>query len=400
MTTTNALACNLCGHLAHNLCGHLMEAHGMDESEYDGETVSPALDAAFAAHAKGRKRTPVTGSHKLTTKFAGVELPVNTDVPLEACLPLPEGYSVPRYGKLAAAVETVTKRVMGGKVRPVWVWGPPGTGKDAVIWAISAKTRTPAVTFNISPSADVEGWIAVRALSDKGTHWEEGALLKALRDGYVTPSGRRVPMLIILSDLDRATRAQMEPLRAILDSLGGRIQGPDGRVHKVLEGTRIVATANTSGGGDTTGRYTSTPVDTSLMDRVTFKVAFANMDSRDEEPIIRAKYSALCARFTEVAPTVMRATTAIRDAITKGDLYMDFGHRTVCAWLDAIENEASFYTGRDASKVIRAGLQDVLAGCPNDDTREQLKLLVDPHLRGGAVEEGDTSHISRDPLGV
>lgn len=394
------IACTICGFTAHNLVPHVMEAHGLGEDDYDGETVSPALDAAFTAHAKGKKRTPVTAATKLTTRFAGVELPVNVDVPVSACLPLPEGYSVPRYGKLAAAVETVTKRIMGSKVRPVWVWGPPGTGKDAVVWAISAKTRTPAVTFNISPSADVEGWIAVRALSDKGTYWEEGALLKALRDGYVTPSGRRVPMLIILSDLDRATRAQMEPLRAILDSLGGRIQGPNGVVYPVLPGTRIVATANTSGGGDATGRYTSTPVDTSLMDRINFAVTFTNMDSRDEEPIVRAKYAALVARFPEVTGVVMRATTAIRDAITKGDLYMDFGHRTVCAWLDAVENEAEFYTGRDASKVLRAGLQDVLSKCPNDDTREQVKVLVDPHLKGGAVEEGDTTHISSDPLAV
>jgi MoxR-like ATPase len=392
------IKCTICGHAAHYIAPHLLESHGLSVEEYEGETVSPALEAAFAAHAKGRKRTPVGADHKLTTRFAGVELPVATDVPVEACLPMPEGYAVPRYGKLAAAVETAVKRLTGAKVRPVWIWGPPGTGKDAVVWALSARTRAPAVTFNISPSADVEGWIAVRALSDKGTHWEEGALLKALRDGYVTPSGRRVPYIVILSDLDRATRAQMEPLRAILDSLGGRIQGPDGRVHKVLPGTRVVATANTSGGGDTTGRYTSTPVDTSLMDRVNFAVTFHNMDSRDEEPIVRAKYSALCARFTEVPGVVMKATTAIRDAIVKGDLYMDFGHRTVCAWLDAIENESEFYGGRDASKVIRAGLQDVLAKCPNDETREQLKLLVDPHLKGGAVEEGDTSHISKDPI--
>ena len=46
----------------------------------------------------------------------------------------------------------------------------------------------------------------------------------------------------------------------------------------------------------------------------------------------------------------------------------------------------------------RPGLQDILAGCPNEDTRESLKRLVDPHLKGGAVDEGDTSHISNDPL--
>ena len=122
------------------------------------------------------------------------------------------------------------------------------------------------------------------------------------------------------------------------------------------------------------------------------------MDIRDEEPILRAKYPALAARFPDLIPTVMRATTAIRDAVEKDEVFMDFGHRTVSNWMDAISVESTFYNGKDAAKVIRAGLQDVLAGCPNEDTREAVKRLVDPHLKGGAVDEGDTSHISRDPL--
>ena len=132
-----------------------------------------------------------------------------------------------------------------------------------------------------------------------------------------------------------------------------------------------------------------------MLDRFTFKVTFSNMDPRDEEPILRAKYPALAARFSDLIPTVMRAVTAIRDAVEKDEIYMDFGHRSVCNWMDAVSAEAQFYAGKDAARVMRAGLQDILAGCANDDTREALKRLVDPHLRGGAVEEGDTSHIER-----
>lgn len=400
MTTTNApLSCELCGHKAHALAPHLMEAHGLGVEEYEGETVSEALEAAFAAHAKGKKRVPFTGT-SVTARFAGIELPVALDVPESACQPLPQGYAVPQFGKLADDIRRVAVRVAAGNRKPIWVWGPPGTGKDAVFAALSAKMRRPSVVFNIAPDVDVSGWLATRALGKDGTYWEEGPLLRALRDGYVTPSGRRVPYLVVLSDLDRATRSQMEPLRAILDSLGGRVQAADG-MHRVLPGTLVVATANTSGGGDTTGRYTASPVDTSVLDRFTFKVAFHNMDGRDEEPILRGKYAALCARFPELLTTVMRATTALRDAIAKGDVYMDFGHRSVCNWMDATSAEAACdLRTKDGSKVLRAGLQDILAGCPNDETREQVKVLVDPHLKGGAVEEGDTSHISSDPLGI
>ena len=393
------IKCNLCEFSGHYLANHLLEVHGTPVDDYDGETVSPALEAAFEASVKGRKRTAIGA--ELSTVFAGVTFPVNTDVPASACRPLPEGYVVPRHGKLADDIRRVAVRLAAGRSKPIWVWGPPGTGKDAVFDAISARTRRPTVVFNISPSADVSAWIATRAFSKEGTSWEEGLLLRALRDGYTAPNGRRVPYIVVLSDLDRATRSQMEPLRAIIDSLGGRIMGPDGRSHSVLPGTTVVATANTSGGGDNTGRYSATPVDTSVLDRFTFKVTFHGMDARDEEPILRGKYPTLAARFPELLPAVMRATVAIRDAVEKEDLFIDFGHRSVCNWMDATAAEAACAPGvKDFSKVLRAGLLDILAGCPNDDTRESLKRLIDPHLKGGAVDEGDTTHISSDPLGV
>lgn len=392
------LKCSLCAFEAHLLTNHLLEAHGVTEESYDGDTVSPELDAAYEASVKGRRRTAFKGTEGVKVSFAGIPFALNVDVPVGGCLPMPANYAVPQFGKLAAAVRAVAVRVAAGNNKPVWIWGPPGTGKDAVCAALSARTRRPAIMFNIAPDVDVAAWLDTRAFSATGTYWEEGPLLKAIRDGYLTPSGRRVPYLIVLSDLDRASRGQMEPLRAILDSLGGRIQSQSG-MHKVLPGTLIIATANTSGGGDTTGRFSSTPVDTSILDRFTFKVTFTDMDSRDEEPLIRAKYPDLCARFPELLPTVIRATTAIRDAVKKEDLYLDFGHRSVSNWMDATAAEAACAPGvTDYSRMLRAGLQDVLAGCPNDDTRESLKKLVDPHIRGGAVDEGDTSHISRDPL--
>lgn len=389
--------CSLCAHEAHYLVPHLAEAHNLREEEYEGEVTSPALEAAFEAASKGKRRGALDTSRGPVARFAGIELPVTLDVPASACLPLPPGYAVPKFGKLADAVRRVAVRVAAGNSKPIWVWGPPGTGKDAVFAAISATLRRPAVVFNIAPDVDVSGWLATRALGPQGTYWEEGPLLKSLRDGYVGPDGKRTPYIVVLSDIDRATRAQMEPLRAILDSLGGRVQAADG-MHRVLPGTLVVATANTAGGGDTSGKYTATPVDTSVLDRFTFKVTFSNMDPRDEEPILRAKYPALAARFSDLIPAVMRATIAIRDAIEKEEIFLDFGHRSVCNWMDAVSAEAAFYPGKDSGKVLRAGLQDLLAGAPNEDTREALKRLIDPHLKGGAVEEGDTSHIGRSNL--
>jgi MoxR-like ATPase len=393
-----ALVCALCGHeTPHYLGDHLAEEHDLRESDYTGGPVtSPELDAAYEAHYKGKRRRAPDVS-KLTVTMSNVTLPVNVDVPAEACRPMPGNYRVPVYGKLADAVRRVVVRYAHGNGKPIWVWGLPGTGKDAVFDALSAQLRRPCMVFNIAPDVDIAAWLAARAFSTEGTFWEEGQLLKALRDGYTAPNGKVYPYLIVLSDIDRASRAQMEPLRAILDSLGGRVMAPNG-MHKVLPGTVVVATANTSGSGDSSGRFTSSPVDVSIMDRFTFKVTFTDMDPRDEEPILRAKYPNLAARFPDLIPTVLKATASVREAIQKDEIAMDFGHRTVCNWMDATSAEAVYYPTADSGKVLRAGLQDILSGCPDEDTREAFKRLVDAHIRGGAVDEGDTSHISNNPL--
>lgn len=399
------IKCMLCDHKGHSLVAHIRDAHGMGEDEYEGETVSPEALAAFEDSVKGTRRTPLShekaqemGTKGIPVTFAGVDLCMDPRVPADGCLPMPAGYVVPKHGRLAAAVRSVAVRVAYGNNKPIWIWGKPGTGKDAVCAAMSARLRRPAIVFNVAPDVDVAAWLDTRAFTKDGTFWEEGPLLRALRDGFMCPDGRRVPYIIVLSDLDRASRGQMEPLRAILDSLGGRIQAQSG-MHKVLPGTLVIATANTSGGGDTSGRYSATTVDTSILDRFTFKVLFADMDERDEEPILRAKYPQLTARFPELLGAMMRCIAAIREASDKDEVFIDFGHRTACNWMDATTAEAAASPrSTDWTRILRLGLADVLNGCPNADTAEAVKRLCDPHIKGGVVEEGDTSHINSDPL--
>lgn len=394
------LKCTVCGFEAHYLASHILEAHDMSPEEYEGPLASPTLEAAYESANKGRRRAPYKAQQALTVEFAGVEHPVNTTVPASACLQYPEGYRTPTRGKLAAAIRSISARVAYGEAKAIWVWGPPGTGKDAVFAAISATTRRPAKVFNIAPDVDITSWIETRAFDREKTYWEEGPLLKALRDGYTTPDGTVVPYLIVLSDLDRATRGQMEPLRAILDSLGGRIQSSSG-MHKVLPGTLIVATANTAGGGDPSGRYSATVVDTSIMDRFPFRVKTANFDPVDEEPALRAKYPALCARFPELLPACMRVIGAIREAATKEEIAVDFGHRTACNMLSAMQVEAmAFPKVTDWAKIFRGGFGDILAGAPNEETAEAIKRIADPHVKNGVLDQGDTSHITSSPLGM
>jgi hypothetical protein len=254
--------------------------------------------------------------------------------------------------------------------------------------------------FTVVQGADITSWKFTRSFDAQGTKWEEGVLLKALRDGYVTSDGRRVPYLIILSDFDRATRQQAEELRQILDSIQGRISGPMGEIYPVLPGTTIVATANSSGAGDTTGRCISAnSIDASILDRFERKIKFHSMDPRDEEPVVRAKFPLLAGRMPGSIGTMMRATFAVREGVEKEEVYCEWSHRTVCAWAGAAEDLLEILPNKvELSVLLKRAARVVLDGLPDADAREGVKRIMDPHIRGGMVNEGDTSHISDKTL--
>lgn len=394
------ITCRICGTTVRHWIGdHLSEVHKITVEDYlnrypDAETASSSLATLHEASAKKRRKAAETTG--IAVDFAGVSFPVDTGVPSEACLPMPTAYSIPKHGPLSRDVEDVAVAVR--KSRSVWVWGAPGTGKDAVFSALCAMTRRPSLLFTVVQGADIQAWKFTRSFDANGTKWEEGLLLKALRDGYTTSDGRRVPYLIVLSDFDRATRQQAEELRQILDSIQGRISGPTGEVYPVLPGTTIVATANSSGAGDTTGRCISAnPIDASILDRFERKIRFHAMDPRDEEPVIRAKFPALASRFPEAIDMMMKATIAVREAVAKDEVYAEWSHRTVCAWAGAAEDLLDIVNGRVAAPtLLRRAARVVLDGLPDADTRENVKRVMDPHIKGGMVNEGDTSHIGAE----
>jgi MoxR-like ATPase len=394
--------CSVCGHAASPWLGdHLAESHDLTVVEYlakypGAATASQSLIDSYEGASKRRRKAAEAAG--LAVDFAGVSFPVDTGVPASACLPMPAHYNVPVHGDLAGDIQDVAVAVK--RSRSVWVWGAPGTGKDAVFSALCAMTRRPSLLFTVVQGADITAWKFTRSFDANGTKWEEGALLRALRDGYTTPDGRTVPYLIVLSDFDRATRSQAEELRQILDSIQGRISGPTGEVYPVLPGTTIVATANSSGAGDTTGRCISAnPIDSSILDRFERKVRFRPMDARDEEPILRAKFPILAARHPDALGIMMRSTTAIRAAVDKEEVYCEWSHRTVCAWAGAAEDLAETVGGKlKTDRLVARAARAVLDGMPDADTRDKVKRLIDPFLKGGMVGEGDTSHIGTGPV--
>lgn len=392
MLSPKTPACRLCGHRDHWLGEHIAEVHGVSIEEYLKEYPGAPLASEEAVAQLQKTGAPVAFKHpphpgKLSTTFAGIRVSVNADVPESACLPLPKHYRVPQYGELA--VDIVEATIAFAKGRSVYIWSMPGSGKDAHAHAFSAQTRSPAKMFQVQPAADIQAWFFSCEFDQHGTRWEEGELLKALRDGYVSPfSGRRIPYLILISDFDRATKEQAEALRLVMDSIEGRVMGPRGVVYSVLPGTRIIVTANTTGAGDARGRCTSANVvDASILDRFERAYEFHWMDWQDEEIIVKAKFPLLVERCPGVFSQAGKVTGALRAAIKADDLFAEFSHRGLCSWLGAGQDIVEI-TDKVPPDLLKRALRAVTDKMSDAETRDNAIRIADPHLTGGTVPTG------------
>lgn len=393
--TAKKIRCEIDGVEVRHLGAHLAEQHHLSLAEYrklhpnaSSQVCSSDVLERHAAIVKNLRRESVPPPEALTVKIGPFKLPVNWDVPEEACLPLPPHYLLPTHGRLGEDIARALRYWIAG--RSTWIWGSTGSGKDALTSAVCAMTRTPSAIFPVNPDVDILAWFYDKSFDAEGTRWEFGELFHALVHGFESPiTGRQIPMTIILSDFDRAGRSQAEAIRLVADSIQGRVKGPRGETYPVLPGTRLVITANTMGGGDATGRCVSANVlDSSIINRIERKVMFHQMDWQDEERIIRAKFPVFADKHSNMFTAIGQAVTVLRRAVESASLYGEFSHRDLCTWIGDCEDLLR-YSDAAPHDLLRQGFLSYVDGLPDEDTRTQALTLIDPHLKGGALPRGN-----------
>ncbi len=345
--------------------------------------ISPEAEAAYRDMTPGRSTAPMPADLKI--RVLGIDLPVDVGVPESVCLPIPTGYMHPTKGKARAAHKRVALAVK--KSRKVFVWGAPGTGKDAIFHALSYKMGIPAEIRTFNPNTDVNHWFFSREIGANGTSWSYSNLWRALTEGYTGADGITRPYMIVFSDIDRATPEQLEAFRLLLDTTSGRITGPTGDVFTILPGTRFVFTANSCGTGDATGRMSSQAMDASMLDRMGRFVEFDYMAWSDEEMILRSKFPTVVEADSDLLSQLGGAVTAVREAIKQGTLYAELTHRGICEVMMEVEDLLDEAGDKVPANLLRKGLNAWLSRL--GDQRLAAKALCDAAIKGGVIARDD-----------
>lgn len=365
----NTVKCPICNACVSDPREHITNTHS---------ELVPYPDVQYNEQRMATKITPVM---KGLANISGIPVDVNTDVPEEACIPLPKHYRVPVHIPLSKDVYDAVLCLKNK--RSLYISGHQGTGKDAIAQAYSWLTRTPGKVFQIDPEENIKEWFYTQEFDREKTYWREGDFLKAVRDGYKTPSGRVVPYLVVISDFDRATPYQAESLRLTLDAAMRKVKGPNGVFYDVLAGTTFIITANTTGGGDSAGKYTSSNIiDMSMMDRMERGIRFSRMANPDLNYILVNTFPELYLKDPKIFTTVTQVATAICNASDSGNLFYELSMRGLYAWLGATQDQIrATPEDKDYLGILKSCLRFIKDKTPNVETAIAIDTLADPFFK-------------------
>jgi len=128
----------------------------------------------------------------------------------------------------------------------VWITGLSGNGKTMMVEQVCAKLKRECVRVQITNLTDEDDLIGGFRLIDGNTVWQDGPIVLALKRGAV----------LLLDEIDYGT-PKLSCLQSILEGNGVFIKQTNVKV-VAAKGFLCIATANTKGQGDDSGKFIGT----------------------------------------------------------------------------------------------------------------------------------------------
>jgi hypothetical protein len=221
-----------------------------------------------------------------------------------------EGAIIPKVNPLYVPFgffENMKRIVASKKFYPVFVSGLSGNGKTFMVEQACAQLKVECLRVNISPETDEDDLIGGFRLIDGETKWFDGPVVQAMKSGAV----------LILDEIDRGSNKLM-CLQGVLEGKGLFVK-KTGEFVEPVAGFNIIATANTKGKGDETGRYmAATILDDAFLERFPITVEQEYPDVKIETKILTMLFASLNITDKAFAENLVKWADIIRKTFEEG----------------------------------------------------------------------------------
>ena len=221
-----------------------------------------------------------------------------------------EGAIIPKVNPLYVPFgffDNMKRIVASKKFYPVFVSGLSGNGKTFMVEQACAQLKVECLRVNISPETDEDDLIGGFRLIDGETKWFDGPVVQAMKSGAV----------LILDEIDRGSNKLM-CLQGVLEGKGLFVK-KTGEFVEPVAGFNIIATANTKGKGDETGRYmAATILDDAFLERFPITVEQEYPDVKIETKILTKLFASLNITDKAFAENLVKWADIIRKTFEEG----------------------------------------------------------------------------------
>lgn len=250
------------------------------------------------------KSTPMTISEPTVTPVTKAIAKISSVARMQ------EGSIIPKVNSLYVPFgffENMKRIVASKKFYPVFVSGLSGNGKTFMVEQACAQLKVECLRVNISPETDEDDLIGGFRLIDGETKWFDGPVVQAMKSGAV----------LILDEIDRGSNKLM-CLQGVLEGKGLFVK-KTGEFVEPVSGFNIIATANTKGKGDETGRYmAATILDDAFLERFPLTVEQEYPDTKVETKILTKLFASLGINDKEFAENLVKWADIIRKTFEEG----------------------------------------------------------------------------------
>lgn len=176
-----------------------------------------------------------------------------------------------------------------------WLYGDTGCGKTTVIEQIAARLNYPVIRVNFDSEITRMDLIGAKdiVVSPSGTS------VTTFTEG-VLPTAMQMPCIFLADELDFIRADVAYVFQRVLEGNGLSLPEDSGRIVRPHPGFRIVATGNTRGDGDDTGRYQGAkPQSAAFLDRFTTWVQCDYMSDKQVKEMLVKKFPGLATKAVD-----------------------------------------------------------------------------------------------------